>query len=72
MPFEHLKGGIAGASGYRQAPMYFPRGGSTITGQGKAGRIIWARAHYEGLAVHLHLGTGHATELPEAEFNRRR
>ncbi len=72
VPFEHLKGGIAGASGYRQAPMYFPRGGSTITGQGKAGRIIWARAHYEGLAVHLHLGTGHATELPEAEFNRRR
>ena len=72
VPFEHLKGGIAGATGYRQSPMYFPRGGSTITGQGKAGRFIWARAHYEGTAVVLHLGTGHAVELPAAEFERRR
>lgn len=72
VPFEHIKGGIAGASGYRQAAMYFPRGGSTIAGQGKSGRIVWARAHYEGLDVHLHLGTGQATELPQAEFDRRR
>lgn len=72
VPFGHLKGGIAGATGYRQPPMYFPKGGSTITGQGKAGRILWARAHYEGTAVTLHIGTGHGIELPEAEFERRR
>ncbi|MEY4760383.1 MAG: hypothetical protein RLZZ200_239 [Pseudomonadota bacterium] len=72
VPFSHLKGGIAGATGYRQPPMYFPRGGSTITGQGKAGRILWARAHYEGTGVILHVGTGRAVELPEAEFERRR
>lgn len=72
VPFEHLKGGIAGATGYRQSPMYFPRGGSTIAGQGKQGRFIWARAHYEGVQVILHVGTGHAVELPEAEFERRR
>lgn len=72
VPFEHLKGGIAGATGYRQSPMYFPRGGSTIAGQGKQGRFIWARAHYEGVQVVLHVGTGHAVELPEAEFERRR
>jgi hypothetical protein len=71
VPFEHLKGGIAGATGYRQPPMYFPKGGSTIAGQGKAGRLIWARAHYEGTQVHLHIGTGHAVELPKAEFERR-
>ena len=72
VPFAHLKGGIAGATGYRQSPMYFPLGGSTITGQGKAGRFLWARAHYEGTEVVMHVGTGHAVELPAAEFERRR
>jgi len=72
VPFAHLKGGIAGATGYRQPAMYFPKGGSTITGQGKAGRVIWARAHYEGTDVTLHVGTGHAVELPAEEFERRR
>jgi hypothetical protein len=72
VPFGHLKGGIAGATGYRQPPMYFPKGGATITGQGKAGRLIWARANYVGTGVTLHVGTGHAVELPAAEFERRR
>ncbi|TBW35824.1 signal transduction protein [Siculibacillus lacustris] len=71
VPFAHLKGGIAGATGYRQPPMYFPKGGSTIAGQGKQGRLIWARAHYEGTSVVLHVGTGHAVELPTQEFDRR-
>jgi len=71
VPFEHLKGGIAGATGYRQPPMYFPLGGATIAGQGKAGRLIWARAHYEGTQAILHVGTGTAVELPAAEFQRR-
>jgi hypothetical protein len=72
VPFAHLSGGIKGATGYRQSPMYFPKGGSTITGQGKAGRLLWARAHYEGTQVVMHIGTGHAVELPAAEFERRR
>lgn len=72
VPFEHLKGGIAGATGYRQPAMYFPYGGSTISGQGKTGRFIWARAHYEGCDVIMHIGTGHAVELPTDEFERRR
>lgn len=72
VPFEHLKGGIAGATGYRQPAMYFPKGGSSIAGQGKAGRLIWARAHYEGTQVVMHIGTGRAVELPAAEFKRRR
>ncbi len=72
VPFEHLKGGIAGAIGYRQPAMYFPKGGSSIHGQGKAGRLIWARAHYEGTQVILHIGTGTAVELPKPEFERRR
>ncbi len=72
VPFAHLKGGIAGSTGYRQPAMFFPYGGSTIAGQGKAGRFIWARAHYEGLEVVMHIGIGTAVELPEAEFERRR
>jgi hypothetical protein len=72
VPFGHLKGGIAGAMGYRQPPMYFPLGGTTITGQCKAGRFIWARAHYVGTQVFMHIGTGHAVELPVEEFERRR
>ncbi|PLW76894.1 signal transduction protein [Cohaesibacter celericrescens] len=72
VPFAHLKGGIAGATGYRQPAMFFPKGGSTIAGQGKAGRFIWARAHYVGTDVIMHIGSGTAVELPEAEFERRR
>ena len=72
VPFGHLKGGIAGATGYRQPPMYFPHGGATIAGQCKAGPFIWARAHYVGTQVFMHLGTGRAVELPSDEFERRR
>src|SRR5579859_4440152 len=72
VPFGHLKGGIAGATGYRQPPMYFPHGGATIAGQCKGGRFIWARAHYVGTQVFMHLGTGRAVELPPDEFERRR
>ncbi|WP_216613352.1 hypothetical protein [Vibrio sp. 99-8-1] len=71
VPFEHLKGGISSAQGYRQPAMYFPLGGSSIAGQCKAGKFIWARAHYEGEQVIMHVGTGSAFELPEAEFTRR-
>lgn len=71
VPFEHLKGGIAGAQGHRQPAMYFPKGGSSIAGQCKAGSFIWARAHYEGDQVFMHAGTGTAYELPEIEFQRR-
>ena len=72
VPFAHLKGVIAGTTGYRQPAMFFRYGGSTIAGQGKAGRFIWARAHYEGTQVILHSGTGTAVELPHDEFERRR
>jgi L-fucose isomerase-like protein len=72
VPFAHLKGGIAGAVGYRQPPMYFPRGGATIAGQCKSGCFVWARANYVGTQVFMHIGTGRAVELPSQEFERRR
>ncbi len=72
VPFGHLRGGIAGATGYRQQPAIFPLGGATIAGQCKAGRFLWARAFYIGTDVYLDCGTGHAYELPTEEFSRRR
>jgi hypothetical protein len=71
VPFEHIKGGIKGATGHRQPAMYFSKGGSTISGQCKSGDFVWARAHYEDTDVHIHIGTGSAYELPEAEYQRR-
>ena len=71
VPFEHIKGGIASAIGNRQPAMYFPKGGSTVSGQCKAGTFVWARAHYEGTEVIMHIGTGTAFELPQEEFQRR-
>ncbi|MGR5142038.1 hypothetical protein ACQKPX_10215 [Photobacterium sp. DNB23_23_1] len=71
VPFEHLAGGIKGAKGYRQPSMYFPKGGSTISGQCKSGSFIWARAHYEKEQAILHIGTGESFELPKEEFERR-
>ena len=32
---------------------------------------MWARAHYEGTDVHMHVGTGRAVELPPEEIDRR-
>lgn len=71
VPFEHIKGGIASSTGYRQPPMYFAKGGSTIAGQCKKGTFIWARAHYEGTETWMHIGTGMAYELPKDEMQRR-
>ena len=72
VPFAHLKGGIAGATGYRQPPMYFPMGGATITGQCKAGTLRLGARALRGHQVIMHVGTGHAVELPAEEFERRR
>jgi hypothetical protein len=71
VPFGHIKGGIGGAHGYRQPPMYFALGGSTISGQCKAGTFTWARAFYKGTDVYMHIGTGRAFELPGNEVERR-
>ena len=46
VPPSHLEGGYAGAQGWRQNPVYFPLGGSTIKGvsQARRGRLV-ARLH---------------------------
>lgn len=71
VPPSHFADGYAGAEGWRQNPMYFPLGGSTIRGVSKPGEIVWSRVYIEGGALHLDLGRGTAVELPLEETERR-
>ena len=71
VPPSHLIGGYGGAKGYRQPPMYFAKGGSTICGQSRPGPVVWSRIYVEGDALHLDLGLLDAIELPPEEMERR-
>jgi hypothetical protein len=71
VPASHLEGGYAGASSERQPAMYFPLGGGSLKGIGKAGEIVWSRVFVEGGALHADLGRGTAVSLPLAETERR-
>jgi hypothetical protein len=70
-PASHLRGGYAGASSERQPAMYFPMGGGTLKGVGRAGEIVWSRVFQMDGALHVDLGTGSVVELPDEETTRR-
>jgi len=72
VPPSHLVGGYAGAEGWRQGPMFFPAGGSTINGVSKPGEIVWSRLYLAGGALHLDMGRASVVELPEEETRRRK
>lgn len=72
MPASHIDGGYAAAHGYRQPPMYFPRGGSTLSGIGKPGEVVWSRIFIMDGQLHADIGRGTVLRLPEAETQRRR
>lgn len=71
VPPSHFADGYAGAVGWRQNPMYFPLGGSTIKGVSKAGEIVWSRLYVQDAALHLDIGRGSAIDLPAEETERR-
>lgn len=71
VPPSHFADGYVGATGWRQNPMYFPLGGSTIKGVSKAGEIVWSRVYIEGGELHLDIGRGTAIDLPVEETERR-
>ncbi|GAB2479540.1 L-fucose/L-arabinose isomerase family protein [Promicromonospora xylanilytica] len=71
VPPSHLEGGYAGAQGWRQDPVYFPLGGSTIKGVSKAGEIVWSRVYIAGGRLHVDLGRASAVSLPPEETERR-
>jgi len=74
-PPTHFTGGWKGARGYRQPPMYFRLGGSTLAGVSKPGEIVWSRIwvnNVEGREkLCLDIGRAQVVELPEEETRRR-
>ncbi len=71
VPASHFAGGWADAEGFRQPPMYFPSGGSTIRGVSKAGEIVWSRIFVSDGSLHMDIGRARAIDLPAAETQRR-
>ncbi len=70
-PAEHHVDGWAGSEGFRQPPMYFPLGGSTLRGIAKPGEVVWSRIYMEGGTLRMDLGRGKAISLPAEETERR-
>jgi hypothetical protein len=70
-PPAHFIGGWAGAEGFRQPPMYFPLGGSTLRGVSRPGEIVWSRIFISDARLHMDLGRAKVIELPHKETERR-
>jgi hypothetical protein len=71
VPASHFPDGWAGAEGFRQPPMYFPSGGSTIRGVSRPGEVVWSRVFIEDNRLKMDLGRASAIELPREETERR-
>ena len=71
VPASHFAGGWSAAEGFRQPPMYFPSGGSTIRGISKPGPIVWSRVFVEDNRLKMDLGRASVVELPREETQRR-
>ena len=72
VPPSHLEGGYAGAEGWRQGPVFFPAGGSTINGVSKEGEIVWSRVYIADGVLQVDLGRASAVALPDDETRRRK
>jgi L-fucose isomerase-like protein len=70
-PASHFRGGYAGSISERQPAMYFPLGGGSLKGVGKAGEIVWSRVFVEDGALHADIGRGTVVELSDRETERR-
>lgn len=70
-PPAHFIDGWNGAEGFRQPPMYFPSGGSTLRGISKPGSIVWSRIYVQDNQLWMDIGRGHVVRLPHEETERR-
>jgi len=67
-PADHIAGGYKGAEGHRQPGMYFPRGGSTLAGEGKSGEVVISRVYKDADGkMCMNLMRGGVVELPDEE-----
>ena len=72
VPASHLEGGYAGAEGWRQDPVFFPAGGSTVNGVSRPGEVVWSRVYIAEGRLQVDLGRASAVRLPEEETRRRK
>ena len=74
-PPAHFSGGWKGAEGFRQPPMYFRLGGSTLAGVSKPGEIVWSRIWVDGTSgtekLRMDIGRAQVVALPAEETRRR-
>ena len=70
VPAAHL-GGYDKAEGWRQDPVYFPLGGSTLRGVSRPGEIVWSRVYLADGVLNVDLGRASSVELPAEETERR-
>ncbi|MFN5757471.1 MAG: fucose isomerase [Planctomycetia bacterium] len=74
-PPAHFIGGWKGAEGWRQPPMYFRLGGSTLAGVSRPGEIVWSRIWVNNVAgqerLCMDIGRAQVVSLPEEETRRR-
>jgi hypothetical protein len=74
-PPAHFIGGWKGAEGFRQPPMYFRLGGSTLAGVSKPGEIVWSRIWVDGASgaekLRMDIGRAQVVKLPDEETRRR-
>lgn len=71
VPASHL-GGWDKAEGWRQHPVFFPAGGSTINGVSKPGEIVLSRVFIADGILQADVFRGTVIELPAAETQRRK
>ncbi|NBW95984.1 MAG: fucose isomerase [Planctomycetia bacterium] len=74
-PPAHFTGGWRGAEGFRQPPMYFRLGGSTLAGVSRPGEIVWSRIWVDGTSgaekLRMDVGRAQVVKLPDEETRRR-
>ncbi|MEX1077920.1 MAG: hypothetical protein WED09_02275 [Homoserinimonas sp.] len=71
VPTSHL-GGYQNAEGWRQDPVFFPAGGSTINGVSMPGEVVLSRVFIAGSMRQVGLLRGSVVQLPEEETLRRK
>lgn len=71
VPPSHFADGYRSAEGWRQSPVYFPLGGSTIRGVSRPGHIVWSRVFVLPDGLHADIGLAESIALPTEETDRR-
>jgi hypothetical protein len=71
VPASHLDG-WSNAEGWRQGPMFFPAGGSTINGVSKPGDVVISRVFVADGVLQADIFRGTVVELPRVETERRK